>query len=153
MVACRADYASLGSGARPALELGTRTLLDELDVADLESEAAHGYVLGPASAQDNLVQGREGRVDGGRGRRSHDTFRLALEAGGLWVVRFSAEAPSRATLSVAGQVAAVIDLVAGDFQELALPLPPGAASGVHGVAFASDQPLTVLHYWSFGRVL
>jgi hypothetical protein len=100
-----------------------------------------------------VVQARNGRVDGGRGRRSSDAFRIALEAGGLWVVRFSTEATSEVTLSVAGRVVAVAHIAAGDFQELAIPLPSSLAGGPQNVSFGSNRPITLLHYWSFGRVL
>jgi hypothetical protein len=153
MVACRADYAGLGSGAKPELDVGTRRLKDELDVADLESEAAHAYVLGAASAQDNLVQARQGRVDGGRFRRSGEAFRLQLEPGGLLVMRFSAPPLTQATLSVAGRLVTVVQLPPGELQEVAIPLPAGVASGPQDVTLASNQPLTLLHYWSFSRVL
>ena len=153
MVACHANYASLGSGAKPELDIGSRRPIDELDVADLESEALHGYVLGPASTQDNVVQGRAGVVDGGRARRYGDAFRLRLEARGLVVVRLSAEQETQVTLSVAGQVVTVTAVPAGELQELAIPLPDRVASGPQDVTFASSPPLTLLHYWSFGRVL
>lgn len=153
MVACLADYTSLGSGARPVRDVAARRLLDELDVADLESEAAHGYVLGPTSAQDNVVGARASVVDGGRVRRSGDAFRLRLEPAGLVVARLSAEQATRLTLSVAGRVVTSLEVRPEELQEVAVSLPSGAPSGIQDVTLASDQPLTVLHYWSFGRVL
>ena len=56
MVACQADYTRLGSGERAVdagiLDAGSRATLD---VADLESEAAHGYVLLPAAQADDVL--------------------------------------------------------------------------------------------------
>ncbi|PIE05412.1 MAG: hypothetical protein CSA75_04895 [Sorangium cellulosum] len=52
MVAYEARYDLLNSAARPIEQKLAGTLIDELDVADLESEAAHGYEI-------NLGAGRE----------------------------------------------------------------------------------------------
>jgi hypothetical protein len=155
MVAYRADYSSLGSGARPTLDVGQRRQLDELDVADLESEDAHGYVLGAASAHENVVEARGGHVDGGRAERWREVFTLRLESSGLVVVRFSAAAPAQVWLKVAAKAVSKepLQLATGDFQELAVSLPATVATGTGQVWLMSDQPLTLLHYWSFGRVL
>jgi hypothetical protein len=153
MVACQADYSSLGSGAKPLVDYGGRHGVDELDIADLESEAAHDYELARASAQDDFVEARAGRFDGGRGRRRREDFRLLLEPGGLLVVRFSAALPTQATLLVAGRAVAQLPLEAGSFQEIAVPLPPGVPSGPARVTLQSNEPLTLLHYWSLSRVL
>ncbi len=153
MVACRADYSSLGSGARPLLDVTTRALLDELDVADLESESAHGYVLGVASAQDNFVESWQGHFDGGRGRRYHERFRLRVEPGGALVVRFSAQVPGELRLFVAGAPVGRVPFGAGSFQELAIELPPSATAGTQPLELHGSQLVTLLHYWSYGRVL
>jgi hypothetical protein len=150
MVACQADYSSLGSGARPVTPLWFQ-LLDELDVADLESEAAHGYVLGPASAQDNVVEMQDGLVDGGRRRRLHEAFRLKVERGGSLVLRVSAADPAGGRVLVSGQHVANIELGHGDFREIIVGV--GKRSGLEDVIIEWSQPVTVLHYWSFGRML
>ncbi|RYZ02553.1 MAG: hypothetical protein EOO73_31450 [Myxococcales bacterium] len=153
MVACRADYASLGSGAKPLVDLRGRPALDELDVADLESEAGHGYVLGAATAQENLVEGWQGRFDGGRGRRYHERFRLRVQPGGLLVVRLSAQLPGELRLFVAGAQVGGARFESGQFQELQIPIAESAAAGLQAVELHGSQLLTVLHYWSYGRVL
>jgi hypothetical protein len=150
LVACRADYASLGSGARPVTPLWSK-LLDELDVADLESEAAHGYMLGAARAQDNVVETEDGLVDGGRGQRLHESFRLKVERGGSLVMRVSALEASDGRVLVAGQQVANIELGRGDFREIIVGV--GQFSGIQDVVVEWSQPVTLLHYWSFGRVL
>ena len=158
MVAFRADYSSLGSGAQPRLDVGTRPLLDELDVADLESEARHGYVLGAASSQDDIVESLGGRVDGGRAHRLRETFELGLKADGLLVVRLSATVPTKVAVWFAGEQLASVPVEPGSFQELAIPLPQWGegdwrGGGIGDLVVQSSQPLTLLHYWSFGRVL
>jgi len=153
MVAYLADLSSLGSGARPTLDVGSRRLVDELDVADLDSESAHGYLLGASSAQDDIVEARAGRVDGGRARRLHEDFRLHVEPGGLLVVRLSAGFASETTLSVGGAHAGSVPVEPGHFQELTVAVPGDAAAGASPISLQSSQPLTLLHYWSYGRVL
>jgi hypothetical protein len=153
MVACRADYSSLGSGAKPTSALGNRRPLDELDVADLESEALHGYRLGLATAQENVVEAADGRVDGGRTERSRDSFRLQLEPEGLLVLRVSAAAETQVVLQVSGRTVAVVRAEPGRFQEVLITVPPSVEAGRNEVSLLSEPPLTLLHYWSFGRVL
>lgn len=149
MVACRADYAGLGSGAKPVLDLGARRLIDELDVADLESEAAHGYRLGPSSAQLNVVVSLGGVVDGGRSERTREDFHMAFEEAGLLVVRLSADSAPELEISVAGKPAASTS-PAGETQELSFAVPPGTPRGPQPVSLRSRDPVTVLHYWSYG---
>lgn len=155
MVACRADYTTLRSGALPRLDV-ERELLDELDVANLESEAKHDYALGLTSPADNLVDSDGERFDGGRARRLNESFRLSFVPDGLLVVRFSAEAAGELQVDLNGVRLAKVPFRRGRFQELSLPF--AAEPGFQGryVARAelkSSQPITVLHYWSFGRVL
>lgn len=153
MVACVADYTSLGSGALPLVETGARKLLDELDVADLESEALHDYVLGSAFATDNHVESSFGRVDGGRARRRVEAFRLRVEPDGLVVVRLSTETPTLLELFVEGARVTQIEIAPGAFQELVLPLPRAVGGGRKQLGLRSSQPVTLLHYWSLSRVL
>jgi hypothetical protein len=153
MVACRADYSSLASGAAPLLDTGQRAPLDELDVADLDSEAAHAYSLGLASAQDNLVESWQGHFDGGRARRYRESFRLRVEPGGLLVVRLSAELAGELVVSLAGSRLGSVPFAAGQFQELAVAVPPHVAAGPQDVELGTSQLVTLLHYWSYGRVL
>jgi hypothetical protein len=100
MVAYEARYDLLGSGARPFAPRSWGELLDELDVADLESEQAHGYVLWPARAADDVVAmwpTPDGRVvaDGGRLYRVEDRFVAHLRAAGevLLAMRIVAASP------------------------------------------------------------
>jgi hypothetical protein len=148
MVACEADYTSLGSGARPVYAAVEGRLLDELDVADLESEAAHAYQLGWAAPQDNLVVA-DVAVDGGRGRRVHERFELDVVGGGVLVVRLAAAHPTSVAISFGGRTVRH-DLEAGPFQELRVAVPGELGRGQSSVELRSHEPLTLLHYWSFG---
>jgi hypothetical protein len=153
MTAYRADFSSLGSGARPTLDTGSRKLLDELDVADLESEATHAYLLGSASAQDNIVEARGDRVDGGRARRARETFQINVVPDGLLVIRVSAASAAEASVTAAGKSAGSVPIEPGSFQEVVVTLPHDGPAGRAEIVWLSSQPLTLLHYWSFGRVL
>lgn len=148
MVACEADYTSLGSGARPVWAAIEGKLLDELDVADLESEAAHGYELGWATPQDNVVVG-DVAVDGGRSRRVLERFDLDVQGRGTLVVRLVAERPTPLQVSFDGK-AVRQGLEAGPFQEERVAIPSQLSRGKVRVELRSQEPLTVLHYWSFG---
>lgn len=149
MVACLADYASLGSGAKPSQPLGERQLLDELDVADLESEAAHGYRLGSASQQQNLVVTSAGISDGGRAERSLEELELVVEGSGLLIVRLSSTAPTELGISIAGRPALTLPVSAAELQEVSFSLPAGMKRGLARVSLRSSAPIAVLHYWSY----
>jgi hypothetical protein len=69
------------------------------------------------------------------------------------VVRLSAEAPTELQLYVAGALVAELRAAGETFEELAVPLPETLRGGRESLVLRSRQPLTLLHYWSFGRVL
>jgi hypothetical protein len=84
MHAYLARYDALGSGESARSADGSR-LADELDVADLESEEAHGYELGSTRETENLAldyaaDGQE-VADGARVGRSYDRFALRGRSG------------------------------------------------------------------------
>jgi hypothetical protein len=153
MVACQADYSSLGSGADPTSVVGQRELIDELDVADLDSEAKHGYVLGAASPVDNVVESLGERADGGRAARTLEQFRLKLAPDGLLVIRLSSSVAADVKVRYLREPLASIPVAPGRFQELAVAVPSRFRPGLIAVTVTSSAPVTVLHYWSFGRVL
>jgi hypothetical protein len=149
MLACEADLSSLRSGAEP-INLGPREIFDEVDVADLESEAHHRYQLGPTSAQQNVLVTFAGRADGGRSERTNDIFQMHFERSGqLWV-------------RLAGDLAATLTITIGDkpaypsgswtdetAQERSFSVPEGIRNGPQVVVVRSSSPVTILHYWSF----
>jgi hypothetical protein len=150
MVACRADYARLGSGAKPTSDVATRRLLDELDIADLESEAAHGYVLGVTSSVSNLVSGDAWLSDGGRAQRLRDEASLRIEPAGVLIVRLSSDAPTELELELAGQAPLRARVEAGSLREVSFTLPAGVAAGPARFALRSQTPISTFHYWSYG---
>jgi hypothetical protein len=153
MVACVADYSSLGSGAEPSSEVGKRELIDELDVADLDSEAKHRYVLGAASPVDDIVESLGERMDGGRAARTLEQFQLQVAPDGLLVIRLSSSVATEVKVGCPSQQLASIPVAPGRFQELAVAVPSDFRRGPIAVTLTSRAPVTLLHYWSFGRVL
>jgi hypothetical protein len=108
MTAYEARYDPLGSGDRPDAEHDPEPI-DELDVADLESEKEHGYELGPSRDVDDQVisyeSGRRTIVDGARLHRTVDHFAFHGGRSGLaavFVARLNAEAPTEVEASVGG---------------------------------------------------
>jgi len=152
MVACRADYSRLGSGERPSLiQFWPLTARDSLDVADLESEAAHDYALLPATQADDVLLSNGVVLDGARLHRSRDSFRLDLAPGGRLVTRLGAEQPLTVRLRVAGRVIDSWTVSRPDFEDHALSLPADLPQGPADVEVSAESgTFSALHYWAYG---
>lgn len=172
MVAYEADFASLGSGARPAEAPRGEAPADELDVADLESESAHGFELGDAWDTDDVArdgEGLDGReiVDGGRLARARDSFWMEMPKWGapLLVMRLSAEQPTKVRVSAAGQEIVTVDVPPRPWIEARIPLPPTSAERTrievvaldeHGLPVpprsrSRERRFESFHYWVYAR--
>jgi len=151
MVACRADYSRLSSGERPSLvEFWPLTPRDTLDVADLESEAAHGYALLPASQVDDVLLGNGVVLDGARLHRSRESFRLNLVPSGRLVTRLGAEQPLTVSVSVAGRTIERWTVSRPDFEDHALNLPADLSPGPAQLEISAEGgTFSALHYWSY----
>ncbi len=174
MVAYEARWSLLGTGAKPAQEPEGMELFDELDVADLESEKAHRYELGPASDQDDRVESdapeeNQGAgqlvgkvVDGGRLKRAWDRFKLTLPENkpSRLVMRVAPEEAPELVVSVNGVGAGSVSLVERDsWVEVSLDLPasPGGASSIsvsprpaEGLGELTRPPtFASFHYWLY----
>jgi hypothetical protein len=150
MVASRADWSALGSGQRPqTVHTEGRKLLDRLDVADLESEAEHDYVLLPATQADNVAVEGVGWVDGARLRRSRDAFELTLAPRGLLVARLAGESATGVTVTIDGRRAGSFSLDSAP-SEVAIEVPATLRPGRHHLEILADgQTFSALHYWSY----
>ncbi|HTQ06640.1 MAG TPA: hypothetical protein VMI54_22445 [Polyangiaceae bacterium] len=153
MVAYDADYTLLGSGSRP-LERhpDDGLLIDEIDVADLESEAAHAYDLDDALAAFDVALEDAGAMDGARRERRLDAFDCELAPGGTLVLRVSSEGESELSVTAGGSALGRVTVEPGAWRELTVAIPadsPRARARVevraHGARFTS------LHYWSYAR--
>jgi hypothetical protein len=149
-----ADFSLLGSGERPWSPLGV--IDDAVDVADLESEAAHRYELlgaheGEQTAEAGVDPDGHNVVDGGRTSRMRDRFFVHLPTAERLRGIARVETSQSATLHIklAGKEVAPLTVEAGSWEEVGFDLPPD----VHGdvdVDVTSDVPFTSFHYW-FGR--
>ena len=151
MVACVADYSRLGSGERPSLvQFWPLKARDALDVADLDSEAAHGYALLPAQQADNVLLGNGVILDGARLHRTRESFRLDLAPGGRLVTRLGAPQPLTVSLRVAGRLIETWAVSRPDFEDRALSLPADLPTGPAEVELSADGgTFSALHYWAY----
>jgi hypothetical protein len=152
-----ANWSALGSGERPWSSTGA--VVDAVDVADLESEAAHDYqLLGAADGEDVVHEGESPSgarvVDGGRTRRTVERFAVKLPAeGARGIVRLAGGAGTTVWVQVDGAPAAQFTLGASeDWTECAFDLS-GASRGERTPVelHASGGPLTTYHYWFVAR--
>ena len=174
MVAYEARWDLLGTGAAPVrLPPGDR-VLDDLDVADLESEAAHAYDLAGGFDQENqaaLLDAPDGAwpgppdaeearpqiADGGRFNRRADRFTARLDGpppAAAWLVaRVASDAGAELAISLDGQEVGAIEVPAGTWVERAVALPPARLGRRTEVAITPRAGATfhAFHYWITGR--
>jgi hypothetical protein len=154
MVAYEADYRPLGASELPAAAPST-SLRDALDVADLESEASHGYQLYHASSVHNRViqDDDSGRLDGGRDERTLEHFELDLEPGGTLVARLTAANTVRIKVSASGQVIGELVLSGKSWEEAALPIPGAVGAGPASIELSApaSHAFSALYYWSYAK--
>ena len=151
MVACHADYSRLGSGEHPSLiQFWPLVARDTLDVADLDSEAAHGYALLPSSQAEDVVLSNGVVLDGARLHRSRESFRLDLAPGGWLVTRLGAERPLTVSLRVGGRLIESWAVSRPDFEDHALSLPADLPKGPTDVEIGTESgTFSALHYWAY----
>jgi hypothetical protein len=151
MLACRADYTLLGSGERPMDPAFRGSIpLDSVDVADLESEQEHDYLVLPAVQADNVVVSDGVAVDGARTQRTRDCFEIWLAPGAEVVARLGAENPSALALRVDDRVVGRWTLARGEFEEPRLRLPSTISAGRHQLCVEVEQGFfSAAHYWAF----
>jgi hypothetical protein len=149
-----ADWSHLGSGEAPWSEL-PGPVVDTLDVADLESEAAHGYALLGAHefeqvAREDVTPGGVLVVDGGRTRRAGERFVARLPAGApvRVVVRLEGTGGTHASVVVDGKPVTGFDVEGEeDWEERSFDLPRGLAGERTPIELRFSGEVTVFHYW------
>ena len=169
MVVREARWDTLGTGALPAAAPSGLALVDELDVADLESEASHGYDLAGTFDQDNQVTeigkevDREGAIqrsgvaDGGRVHRRYDSFTAHLPAGkaARMVMRGGADEAVTLTVTTSDRELGTIEIPAGSaWVERTIEIPASAATMstllTVVVRGEGDPRFQSFHYWFYG---
>ena len=169
MTVYEARWDLLGTGALPDAPPPRMTLVDEVDVADVESEETHGYDLAGTWDQDNQAASYGTRIgvdarevaDGGRMNRQRDRFRVKLPPGkaASLVMRVTGEAAMDLAVTASGRPVATVplsgtygwwepvmalpaELGGGEIEVTVTALPrEGEASG--GARFGS------FHYWVY----
>lgn len=153
MAAYPARYDVLHSGELPVdtPNAGSREHpIDALDVADLDSEASHHYVLFDATLARNVVVEELDRVDGARTDRTRDRFVLRLAPGGAIVARWGARTGTRVRVRTGGRVLATEDLDADAWQEHTISVPRDCPAGTATIDVeAVFGTFDSLHYWSY----
>ncbi|MDF2692800.1 MAG: hypothetical protein K0S65_1183 [Labilithrix sp.] len=157
MRASQARWTHLGSGERPWSE--GMTVHDTIDVADLESEAAHGYELLGAREGEQAV--REGNapdgaivLDGGRSNRTRERFFAKLPADGklVGVARVEANAAMALHVNIAGKPLARLDVLEGPWVEVRFEIPPETRGERVAIEVSAEgAPFSSFHYW-FGSL-
>jgi hypothetical protein len=152
MVAYDADYSRLGSGALPREGPAGARLLDELDVADLESEQEHAYRLFDAVAVDDVALEEDGIVDGARKNRTGEHFELRLAPGGRLVARLTSDADVVVSVHAGGVLLGTIELRPGRWHEAQWRVPETLAAARQTLDLdAARARFSTLHYWSYPR--
>jgi hypothetical protein len=152
-----ADWSVLGRGALPRGSAAGRPVVAELDVADLESEAQHGFVLGPAFDTQNVVavtvdDDGQDVADGERRGRTRDSFVVELPRHDSLrlVARLSAEVATVLEVRIDGRSVGRLRLPESDWSELELALPAGLEAGkkhVEVVQIGDGATFGSMHYW------
>ncbi len=160
MQAHEARWDTLGSGEAPWSAPGA-TVIDAIDVADLESEAAHAYALlgardGEQVAEEGASTAGAAVVDGGRTQRTRDRFVARLEGASRGIARVGASTDDVTLLvKVAGREAGRLAVPAGGWTEVGFDVPAEMAAGGTSVVEVTAEPGTArfisYHYWFVAR--
>jgi len=155
-----ADYRLLGSGEQP---WSGGVVTDAVDVADLESEAEHGYeLLGAHDNEQSVTKGLNAKgdwtLDGARGWRHADRFTLDFGGGGKLVVR-ATKTPIRHELWDGPLPPVIVDVLAnganvgmltiedGEWDEQSLAIPANGKTRLE-IRSRDGSLFTSFHYWS-----
>ena len=125
------------------------TVIDEVDVADLESEAAHHYELlgareGEQAAEESTAPDGTALVDGGRTNRSRDRFSVKLPNEPLrGIARIQSLVPLTLRITNRSGEIASLAVVPGPWTEVAFDVPAGTST----LDITADGPFASFHYW------
>ena len=147
MRAYEARWNQLGTGDLPWSSPGF-VVEDELDVADLESEAAHGYQLLMAREGEEVVlesNAPDGHVvlDGGRTNRTYERF--SISRGSRALMRIGATGAIVLVIKMDHVEKARVPVDGETWTEVAFPVRAGDVEVI-----AEGGTFTSFHYW-FGR--
>lgn len=161
----QADYRFLGSAELPAIaqlsdaqrgparptDAPLLQIVDELDVADLDSEQAHDYLVLPSTAMDNRIFITDQQADGGRSNRGHERFRLHFGDNCSLMLRLHSDSAVDLLVQV-GMTPPFALTTPGDDSwtepMVRLPAELCGLDQVVRVTAREGQPFSALHYWS-----
>lgn len=154
MIAYAAKWDLVGSGDAPA-EAPNGRLVDELDVADLESESAHAYEVAAQSELDDVTvvheDGARTLAEGVRQKRTVDRFVAHLPRGVATTVvaRLSAPAATELAVTAGGVKLAKVPVPESEWTEVRFVVPASAASERTAIEVAAPPGATFgsMHYW------
>jgi len=158
MAAYRANYDLLGSAGAPWTEaVAPEKVFADVDVADLESEAAFGYELLGARDGEQIVRSSltpDGRTvaDGGRTNRSAERFVVELPAarGRHVIVRLEAAEATRVQLLIGDREIGSISIVGGgEWEEIVFSIPDDVEARTTRIELRAASPVTTFHYFFF----
>jgi hypothetical protein len=150
-----ADWSKLGTGEHPWTR-GVGDVIDVLDVADLESEAEHGYELlgareGEQTVHDGTSPSGDPVVDGGRTRRRAERFIAHLRPGtaARCVVRLAGQEGTRVRVLAGGEPVGSFDAASeDDWVERSFDVPAAAAAARTPLELrAVGGEIDTFHYW------
>lgn len=154
-----ARWEHLGSGELPWSAPDAK-VLDVLDVADLDSEAAHAYALlgareGEQIPEEDVAPSGAVVVDGGRTERARDRFVAKLPDGaparGIGRVAAASE-DVVLVVSAGGRELARLPVASGSWVEVGFDVPADAAHDRTDVDVrAEGGRFTSFHYWFVTR--
>jgi hypothetical protein len=163
MRAYEADWSLLGSGSVPwSRKDRAIDLVDEIDVADLESEASHAFELLARDNEevvgDSYTPEGDRVIDGGRGFRSADRFVASLRPNErAWgIVRLAPTKGVKATIDVRAAGDLVMSFTLGEddpfssstWTEQSFVVPAEDAKAKTPVEFVARQgSFSSYHYW------
>ncbi|MEJ7729733.1 MAG: hypothetical protein WKG00_10990 [Polyangiaceae bacterium] len=155
MVVHEARWDLIGSGDLPGAPPPGK-LVDELDVADLDSEATHRYQLLEAWDHESVVltlRGEEGTVaDGARSNRRQEGFVLRGTAGvpGRLVIRAASDLPTSIEVRTGGAFVGRATIGAEGWTEATIELPAGATERALEIDVPGEEPpIAAAHYWLY----
>jgi hypothetical protein len=155
-----ADWSKLGSGERPWSLPAGASVVDAIDVADLESEGDHDYELlgardGEQTAHEGISPDGATVIDGGRTQRSVERFTAHLPSGvaAHGIVRLDGPAGTRVQVISNEQPVGAFELGDDeDWVERSFDIPAGMGGERSTIELRSESaPVTVFHYWFVDR--
>jgi hypothetical protein len=153
MRAMTARWNHLGTGELPWT--AHTTIHDAVDVADLESEAAHGYqLLGAREGEQRAAEGNapDGAVvvDGGRTNRTREQFFAKLPRGGklIGIARVESTAKTTLRVSIDGKPLDALEAFEGPWTEVTFDIPEESRGDKKTIeVLAEGAPFESFHYW------